>query len=84
MKFVVSWFDSKDGIGVAVSEGGTECLLHRSNLSPNQIKLLKPRMVIHGEFKMVSHKVFLIEKVRTTKKLEEIEFSNLSTDEAAA
>ena len=70
MKFTVSWWDEKNGIGIAISESGTECVLHKSNISVSQSKQLKPRMIVHGEIKRMSGGVVLIEKLRTSRNFE--------------
>lgn len=85
MKFIVSWWDNKEGIGIATSESGTECLLHHSNLSPNQCKTLKNEMVIHGETKQVSKGIYIVEKVRIATKTESKSyFKKLSREAVAA
>lgn len=70
MKFIISWWDNKEGIGIATSESGVECLLHRSNLTANQCKVFAPDMVIHGESKQVSKGIYIIEKAKIASKNE--------------
>lgn len=78
MRLTVSWWDQKDGIGIALTELGVECLLHRSALSESQQKTLEPRMIIYGEVKMLSSNVRVVHKIRTSKQFESIaQFRNL-------
>lgn len=70
MKLTVSWWDKKEGIGVAISDSGVECLLHRSNLSSTQVKTLQARMIISGEVEKISSDIFIVTKVRTSKNFE--------------
>ena len=72
MKLTVSWWDQKEGIGVALTESGSECLLHRSNISELQARTLRPRMIIHGEPKPIGAGVVLVEKIRLSKNFETV------------
>lgn len=84
VKFTVSWWDDKDGIGIAISESGVECLLHRTNISSTQAKQLKPRMIIHGEAKTLSGGIVIIERLRTSKNFESVSSFRRILNEVAA
>ena len=67
MRLTISWWDETQGIGIALTEEGKECLLHSSALSLIQMKTLKPMMIIYGELKNISRNVQLVFNVRTSK-----------------
>jgi hypothetical protein len=78
MQLTVSWWDQKDGLGVALTEQGVECLIHRSALSSSQQKALVPRMIIHGEVTSLASGVRVIQKIRISNKFESVtQFRNL-------
>ncbi|MBK9039134.1 MAG: hypothetical protein IPL83_08230 [Bdellovibrionales bacterium] len=85
MKLTVSWWDSKEGIGVALTEGGQNvyCIDPISHLY--RPKFWKPRLIIHGEIRTLSKDVVVVEKVRTSKSLESPQaFRKLLRDAVAA
>lgn len=82
MKFTISWWDNSQGLGVAVSEDGRECLIHRSEISKLQASKLQSQQIIFGEIRVLSKQIAIIEKIRLSKNnLPKIIFENIEEED---